>query len=201
MNNWFTSDWHLGHEKLILQGRGFSSIEEHDQYILDNVFSYTKPGDNLYLLGDIFWKYSSHAVAQLMGSFKKHKLRIFWIFGNHDKKSWVNFKVVQWAGQIKDITIDKQPLTLSHYPMLVYNRSHYGGINLFGHIHHGDNTRKAMDDNPKIEGILGKALNVNVEFHEYRPIEFEEVLEAVKDKPENFDLIKSGKKYEETLTI
>lgn len=181
----------MGHEKMILLSRGFSTVEEHDKLILNNILETTKPGDNLYFLGDAFWKYTSQQVAEFMTILKKHKLNFHWILGNHDKLSWTKSGVVKWVGQIKDITIEKQPLTLCHYPLLVYNRSHYSSVNLYGHLHVNDSTDKKMKSISSImEPVLGKSLNVNVEMHNYKPISFEQVMEQVKEKPDNFDLIR-----------
>jgi len=196
MKNFFTSDWHLGHEKMLrgVRGSKFNSVEEHDNTVINNILEITKPGDNLYFLGDAFWKYTSQQVQETMIKFKKHRINLFWILGNHDKISWTKFGVVKWAGQIKDITIEKQLITLCHYPMLVYHRSHYGGMNLYGHIHIQDHTWNVIHGDPITRNFhdffMGKALNVNVELHDYKPLEFEQVLEAVRNKPENFDLIR-----------
>lgn len=197
MNTWFTSDWHNGHEKMALLGRKFSTVEEHDKTILNGILETVKPGDNLYFLGDAFWKYTSQQVAEFMTILKKHKINLHWIIGNHDKMSWTKYGVVKWVGQIKDITIEKQPLTLCHYPLLVYNRSHYSSVNLYGHIHIGDATDKKMKSISSImTPLLGKSLNVNVEMYNYKPISFEQVMELVKHKPDNFDLIRKEDRHE-----
>ncbi len=49
---WFTSDLHLGHP-FVAELRGFSNVEEHDRQILDGVTAAVKPGDVLWVLGDI----------------------------------------------------------------------------------------------------------------------------------------------------
>jgi len=196
--NYFTSDWHLGHQKMLngLRGNIFSSVEEHDNTIINNIIETLSPGDNLFFLGDAFWKYSSKEVEQVMIKFKKHKINIHWILGNHDKVSWTKYGCVKWFGQMKDISIDKQFITLSHYPMLVYNKSHYSAWLLYGHIHKNDNTWDIMKDDLILENYLGKSLNVNVELYDYKPLSFLQIREILKDKPENFDLIKKNKKDE-----
>ena len=51
---WLSSDLHLGHQKEFLYvPRGFSSIEEHDEAIIDNINEVVAPEDTLYLLGDL----------------------------------------------------------------------------------------------------------------------------------------------------
>lgn len=194
---WFTSDWHLGHEKMLqgLRGKSFSSVEEHDNTIINNILETVKPGDNLYFLGDAFWKYSSKQVEEVMIKFKKHRINIHWILGNHDKLSWTKHGAVKWVGQIKDITVEKQPITLCHYPLLVYNRSHYNSLNLFGHIHYGDSTWKKLYGSTLLEGYLGKALNVNVELYNYKPLTFDYIQSIMEEKPDNFDLIREDDRH------
>jgi calcineurin-like phosphoesterase family protein len=50
---WFTSDLHLGHEKVAVEHRGFKTPEEHDSYILGEILHRLQPGDQLWILGDI----------------------------------------------------------------------------------------------------------------------------------------------------
>ena len=50
----FTSDWHIGHNKTFLYSpRGFQSIEEHDEVIITNCNKIVKPDDELWILGDL----------------------------------------------------------------------------------------------------------------------------------------------------
>ena len=191
MTNWFTSDWHFGHEKMQqgLRGKAFTSPENHDTALKENIFNTVKPGDNLYFLGDAFWKWDSKKVERFMTDLKKHKISLHWILGNHDRLSWTRFSCVKWVGHIKDIVIEKQPITLCHYPMLTWNRSHYGAWNLHGHIHIDDSTSKKLPIKMPLYP-LGKQLNVNVEYHSYKPISFEEVDLIMKGYEENWDYIK-----------
>ena len=194
MNNLFTSDWHLGHLSMQkgIRGKVFKTLEDHDNTILQNIFDTVKPGDNLYFLGDAFWKKSSKEVEKIMTDFKKHKINIFWAIGNHDKYSWTKYNCVQWAGEIKDIVIEKQPITLCHYPMYVWKNSHYGAWNLHGHIHKEDNTYKLVKNYELMKGAFfrGQILNLNVEFWDYKPLTFEHIRETMKYRPENWDLIR-----------
>jgi len=185
--NYFTSDWHLGHETILkgIRSKKFANIEEHNETIIDNIFETLKPGDNLYNLGDMFWKWDSKQVEELLTKFKRHKINLFVILGNHDKQSWVKHSCVKWWGQIKDITIEKQPITLCHYPMRTWSRSHYNAWQLYGHIHFRDNTDLRMDYD-----LLGKQLNMNVEFWNYKPVEFEIIKATMDTKKDNWDLIK-----------
>jgi calcineurin-like phosphoesterase family protein len=81
---WFTSDLHLGHEKLA-EIRGFDTIAEHDNQIIDTLDMLLGYGDILYVLGDISSgtnKAEAHAL-NLLGHIEK-RARLKLIPGNHD---------------------------------------------------------------------------------------------------------------------
>jgi len=190
MNNWFSSDIHLGHRKLHDARKDLlPEGVDHDGYIVNRIFSVVKPGDNYYNIGDLFWKMPLEKKLEFFNLFKKHKVNFFGIYGNHDKP-YPNHKAVVWTGHIKDIVIEKQPITLCHYPMMVWNRSHYGAWQLYGHEHLRN---KSLENSiPRVDETrrLGKQLNVNVEFHNFLPWSFEEVYEVMKTKNDNLDLLK-----------
>ena len=188
-NTWFTSDWHLGHESILKGFRNVGkNVEEFADFIIDQALADIKDGDNLYFLGDLFWKYSSDQKIAFFKKFKKRNINFMWILGNHDKR-FVNSSI-KFIGLYRDITVKGQPITLSHYPMIVWNKSHYGAWQLFGHIHLNDMTDRVMD-----YSRLGKQLNVNIDFHNFKVWSFDEVYEYMRTQPDNFDLIKRGKKY------
>ena len=57
--DWFCSDWHLGHKNIIkLSNRPFSSIEQHDETIINNYNKVVNREDNVYFLGDLAWNQS-----------------------------------------------------------------------------------------------------------------------------------------------
>ena len=52
-NIYFTSDTHFSHNRgFLYEPRGFSSIEEHDETIVENWNKTIKPEDCIFLLGD-----------------------------------------------------------------------------------------------------------------------------------------------------
>jgi calcineurin-like phosphoesterase family protein len=189
-NSWFSGCLHLGHETILkgFRGKFFENIEEHDNTIINNIFSNCKPGDNYYCLGDIFWKIDSEKKKKFFDDIRKHKINFFWIVGNHDKPFSYS-GIIQWT-YMKDIIVEKQPITLCHYPMVVWNKSHYGAWNLHAHIHFNDATYQKMGS-----VTAGKRLNVGVEFHDFQPFSFEEIKERIHFYPDNFDLIKRSAHY------
>jgi calcineurin-like phosphoesterase family protein len=200
-NNWFTSDLHLGHRKLIEKVRGdiFKTFTdygeyndpndtiEHDNLLLDRIFEVVRPGDNFYFLGDLFWKMNSERKTAFFNNFSVRKINFHWILGNHDKTGFKH-KAVKSIQHIKDVQIQGQKITLCHYPMMIWNSSHYGAWQLYGHEHLRNKMSKVLPVTHTRD--LGKQLNVNVEFHNYYPWSFEEVAEYMESMPDNIDLIK-----------
>lgn len=86
---WFSSDHHLGHKNTITfenDGkplRPFSSIEEHDETIIQAHNSVVKPGDKVYFLGDFCMDRRLKDVggAWRLRRFNGHKRLVR---GNHD---------------------------------------------------------------------------------------------------------------------
>lgn len=197
---WFTSDWHLFSTNFLKNPlrMEFSSVEEMNDNIISNIFERVKSGDNLYFLGDIGWKFPDNYLNTLFNNFKKHKINFHWIEGNHDKDIHIDSSSIKWRGQIKDIIVNKQPITVCHYPLIVWNKSHYDAWNLFGHIHYQDNTWNRLSEISKDKCILlkSKRCNVNTELYNFRPLEFEEIqgffdVESFEGNKvyKNFDLI------------
>ena len=94
---------------------------------------------------------------------------------------------------MKDIKIGNQPITLNHYPMYVWNKSHYGAWNLHGHIHSDDSTYKKLEAihlNNSAFMRTGKILNVNIELWDFKPLSFDQLAEEMKKLPENWDFIR-----------
>lgn len=165
-------------------------------HIVEAMFSQVKKGDDFYFLGDIGWDIK--LIDYVLEEAKEKKIRFHWILGNHDKR----FEK-QYRGRIKefnssntmhdilevkltDRAVKHYPTTLCHYPMMTWNKSHYNAFLLFGHHH--VNTHKA-DEIKKLEKS-GKMLNVNCEFHNYKPWHELEIIEEMSTRPDNWDIIK-----------
>ena len=73
--NYYISDTHFGHENIIKHDanngcRQFSSIEEHDNLIIENWNRVVTPQDNIYILGDFSWLYARET-EELISAFLK----------------------------------------------------------------------------------------------------------------------------------
>lgn len=178
MTTWFTSDLHLGHANIIKYSkRPFSSVEEMDQMLISNWNSVVGEKDSVYIVGDFaFYKDQQKTLdtLQRLNGVEKHL-----IFGNHDRylKSWVLEKFTS-ATPYKEIYVQdlelptqKQFIVLCHYAFRVFNKSHYGSWNLYGHSH------GSLPDDPRI-----RSLDVGVDCWNYTPASYEQIKERMKLK-------------------
>lgn len=135
MSIWFSADWHLGHTSIIEHcNRPFSNAFEMDQEIISRAKELVKPGNEFYFLGDI-----SMNPAFVSKGLEAMGDRITFIFGNHDKKKIRKLvesspNVVS-AGELKGISPAGKYTVLCHYPLLTWDRKHYGSVHLHGHCH------------------------------------------------------------------
>jgi calcineurin-like phosphoesterase family protein len=86
-NVWFISDLHLRHNPrwrpTLFEQRGFSSIEDHDKYVIEKINELVKPTDHLFLLGDFCLNTTDSIAEQLLFDIKANK-HIVW--GNHESQ-------------------------------------------------------------------------------------------------------------------
>lgn len=177
MKTWFTSDLHLGHENVIKYSkRPFANVTEMDEQLIERWNSVVEKQDAVYVVGDFsFYKDQQKAVdvLQRLNGAEKHL-----VLGNHDKhlKGWVRDKFSS-CSPYKEIyvedptTVDgKQFLVLCHYSFRVWNKSHYGSINLYGHSH------------GSLPGT-SQSLDVGVDCWDYTPCDLQQIKQRLKTFP------------------
>lgn len=174
---YFCSDTHFGHE-FISKKRGFSRIEDHDQFLIDNWNSRVDSGDRIYILGDFIWnKVDPEPIL------KQLKGEKYFITGNHDRIGQHNEKIflkyLHWIKtefmlKIKQgENIPSIRIFMHHFPFEVWDVDHYGSFHCHGHIH-GFCRHKPLSKMPN-------RYDVGVEPNNYYPIEWEEILQKLKD--------------------
>lgn len=164
---WFTSDTHAWHENIIKYcNRPFTNATQMTVALADNINKLVKPDDTLWHLGDFAFGLSERDIYKFRGMINCRKVNL--ILGNHDKfikkqkeKFKTTFTTIIPFGI--DIVVSGQPITLCHYALRVWNKSHYGAWHLYGHSH----------------GTLGSMgqydMDVGVDALGYKPISFEEL--------------------------
>lgn len=182
MSKWFISDLHLSHKLMIKLGyRKFASIEEMNKTIMENIYSSVKKGDDLYILGDLSW--NKHVLYKFFDNMPKG-VRIHLILGNHDKLYNLYDIYCESVSHIKKIKLAGNTVVMCHYPMTTWDKSHYNSWHLYGHHHINGHGTDKLDEKMK-----GKSINVNLEFHDFKPWSEEEIIEKMNSLPDNWDLI------------
>jgi calcineurin-like phosphoesterase family protein len=166
----FTSDLHFGHEAVIrFAGRPFSSTEEMDQALIDNWNATVKKKDSVFIIGD-FSFHKGPVIEKIIKSLNGSK---HLILGNHDKKriNDVHKKKFIWVKDLHTIKVPdldvlggNQLIALCHYPLLSWDRMHYGSWMLHGHCH--GNMRYPFK---------GRILDVGVDAWGYKPVSYEQI--------------------------
>ena len=151
----FIADLHLGHTSVLKFGRDrFSSIKEHDEYIVNTLNKTLGKRDVLWILGDVaFNQQGLKSLERIRGI--KHL-----VFGNHDR--YLRTHHLKIFNKINGAVSFKHDYLLTHIPVHQSCIRPRYKFNIHGHIHS--------------DKILGKEyINVGIECIGYTPLNFEEI--------------------------
>ena len=169
---WFTSDLHLGHNKpFVYAARGFNSVDEMNEQIIENLRAVVGPYDDLYILGDLTLGSLLNALPLL----RRIPGRVHVIIGNHDTDNRiVAYKNLGWEVHFANvIKYGKYSFFLSHYPVDTSNAGEdkltLATINLYGHTHQKD----AWNSNRPF------AYHVGVDSHACKPILLSDIIDEL----------------------
>jgi len=160
----FTSDLHLGHNNICKYRTQFSSPEEHNEIIFDNLATNVEKRDTLYLLGDI--AFSLSWLERISSINCKHKLLVC---GNHDLEHGITMRhLVAYYDDVKTL-FSKRNNWISHCP--IHEQELRGRVlNIHGHLHGSTVKGSEGEEDPRY-------FNVCVEHTGYKPISYTEIKE------------------------
>lgn len=175
MNTWFTSDWHLSHKNIIKYSRRpFNSVDHMDQTIIQNYNNRVDADDDVYFLGDFcFHRYKAEEFLNMLTG------KIHFILGNHD--TGIKHLLQTYGESVSEIKVlryNDVSITLCHYPMQTFNKSHFNSWQLYGH-HHRDTSQQ----------MAGKRMNIGVDVHEFQPVNINKVRRFMEKRENNWDYI------------
>jgi len=137
----FTGDQHWGHRNIILHtNRPFDDAHEMNKAMVEAWNAVVQPEDTVYHLGDIVWG-SPNPMSKILD--RLHGT-IHLVLGNHDKTAQHRKCRGRFASitPLLEITIPdaeaprgERVIVLCHYAMRVWNCSHWGSWQLYGHSH------------------------------------------------------------------
>lgn len=139
---WFTSDTHFGHKNILqyCPNRKFSSIEEHDKYLIDIWNSKVKPEDVVFHCGDFSFGSLDFGLSVLD---KLNGTKVL-ITGNHDQR---NLKSHDFRNKFSAVKFGYHEISfrhndgsqtlavLCHYPLETWNKVRYNSYHFHGHCH------------------------------------------------------------------
>lgn len=169
---YYTSDLHLGHAKIIeLCYRPFSSVEDMDDTIISSINDAVRPSDELIIAGDFCMD------RTLVQAYRKliRCRNIHFITGNHDSAKRIvydlAFSSVSEILELRSIVEPGKAITVCHYAMRTWNKSHRGAWQLYGHSH------GMLPDDPNL-----LSFDIGVDCHEFSPISETRVKEIMARK-------------------
>jgi calcineurin-like phosphoesterase family protein len=166
----FTSDQHFDHAKIIKYcKRPFSNVDEMDSTMIRNWNSVVTDNDIVYQIGDFTL---GENYERYLNSLNGNIVFVVPVF-HHDKK-WIEryyalektvdyVQKVNIASSLHLIEVGGIFIHMCHYPVLVWDRKHYGSWNLYGHVHNKDFV------------LPGFSYNVGVDHNNFTPVSFTQV--------------------------
>jgi calcineurin-like phosphoesterase family protein len=177
IEQWFTSDQHFSHG-LMKASRGFATLKEHDEALIERWNGRVKERDLVYCLGDFSFGskgYTIEIIKQLHG-------QIHLILGNHDRMNEELKAYFVWVKDVYELKVvdydtrfpwlkKKVRIWMSHYAHRTWPASHFGTFHLFAHSH-----GKLKDDPNSL------SIDVGVDAHNLMPISYDEVKDFMAKK-------------------
>lgn len=168
----FTGDEHFFHRKVIkYNNRPFEDVWEMHEGIINKHNEVVKNSDRVIHLGDFTLLKNSSEIFNII---KRLNGDHTFLQGSHDV--WLKDKK---HIQIWEKKIDDYYVVCCHYSMRVWPRSHYNSWQLYGHSH------------GRLEPV-GKQWDVGVDNNNFYPVSFDQLVEIMKNRPDNFNLVKKG---------
>lgn len=180
---YFTADWHFNHNRdFIYKFRGFESVWDMNEAIVERHNKIVEPDDIIYCLGDLCLgggsfenlKQCKKMISSMKGHFKI-------ILGNHDTPTRIQMYSECWnidsiLGFADIIKYNNYHFYLSHYPTMTANLDDdkplkARTLNLYGHTHQGTNFYFDYPYN----------YHVGVDSHNCKPVSIDTVIEDMKE--------------------
>lgn len=175
----FTSDLHLGHKNIYKHRPQFSSMEEHDNYIINKILELPKR-TVLVILGDFL--FDGDHYEEYVERLSKKRCRIKLVMGNHDSKRLYEEKELHIEMQLpfysyKNCWISHAPV----HPDELRGRK----LNIHGHLHKEVVMRNEIKR--KFGGLIIKNIrvsdkryfNVNLDVNNFDFVKWETIKEYI----------------------
>lgn len=180
IKRWVTADHHFGHRNIIhYVSRPFKNENHMDNTMLRNHNEVVRPDDEVYILGDL------HLGVRGFYYLEKMAGKIFIVPGGHDKR-WLKFQVPKDVVILPPL-ITKQfynrTITMCHYPLASWEKSHYGAHHFHGHCHGTIGVMSPSSDRQLPPGqVVGKRVDVGVDNWDFYPVDIRVLIAMLEAK-------------------
>ena len=176
------SDLHFNHDRQFVWGaRGFNSVEEMNEAVIERHNSVVTPEDDVYVLGDLcLGGGESSTIFRNQALIGRLNGRLHIVLGNHDTPARI--EMYRFCRNVVEIVYATMihyqgyHFYLSHFPTLTANleKEHLKQctINLFGHTHQQTNF---YNDMPFM-------YHVGMDSHNCYPVLLDDAIEEMKNK-------------------
>jgi calcineurin-like phosphoesterase family protein len=131
VDTWYTGDQHNGHE-LLMKMRGFTTMRQMEDCLIDNHNAVVKKHDRVIHLGDFAHRCDPKRKRIILGALNGSH---FLVIGNHDDADTLSMKFAGEPKQMLLITDSGTRVCAMHYAMRVFPGQHRGAIHVYGHSH------------------------------------------------------------------
>lgn len=176
VETFFLSDTHLGHSNILgflkddgTKLRDFSSIEEHDEFIIDNWNKTVKPSDKVYHLGDVV---INRRCLPLIARLNGHKRLVR---GNHD--IFRTSEYLEYFDEIYGCRI-LDNMIFTHIPIHSQEMRRFTA-NIHGHLHAKEVLASGYIDT--------NYLCISCEKINYTPISLDEIKQKLKYRIDHYE--------------
>lgn len=159
-SSYIISDLHIGHAGILKYRPEFSSIEEHDGLLKENIKSAGSKRNQLWMLGDCFFDWEAYKFLQEIAPYYE---RINFVPGNHDTDNNERVEIlkesIKQGYYAKVGSMFKQSgFWLTHPP--IHPDELRGCINIHGHVH-SKTVRDPGFINVSCENVRYKPVNLH----------------------------------------
>lgn len=191
---YYIADLHFFHGALNdkMDRRGFASVEEMNEYMIEKWNKKVRKNDDVVIIGDLSWGNVQETDALL----QRLKGKLYLVCGNHDR--FVNDKKMnpdrfKWIKHYAELSDNRRKVVLCHYPIMCYNgqyrvdeKGEPKTYMLYGHVHDTQDerlieqfqeiTRKTMvtDAQGNERSIPCNMINCFCKFSDYEPLTLDE---------------------------
>jgi len=170
---YLTADHHFCHTNIIrFCNRPFASVGEMNTTMVTNWNNVVEPKDTVYVLGD-FGIGSRERLQEILDALNGYKTLIV---GSHDS---ISEKLKGWVKvtPMLEIKAENHYITLCHYCLRVWPRSHYNTYMAYGHSH-------------GCLSPIGKSMDVGVDSNNFTPVSITNFIKLMASRPDNPNLVK-----------